>query len=325
VFVSGDHLGQAYEEDAMTQHLRLFGVIIFALLLPTGLHQVYAMTLDYTTSTDALAGACWYDPFWGYVCPGDSEHDENTSAASSASAYYEIQFGGEARISASTNASTEPNQVILSSTLQGSYDLDIGWEAELIDAFYQDANSTVEGWLKITEFGLPGSGALPLGAPCRLKVDISFPLLTWTGGYAWQAYIESSSDYFLAGLDELGRYGSLSGTVDAHAGEEIYFFLGNAGWGYADHEIGEALGYGTVSINVALAAIPHVADLSADGCIDFEDFALLSSQWRYQGCEDPDADWCRRADLDQSGQVDPNDLDLFADYWLLPDDPNLLL
>lgn len=308
----------------MTQGCKPFAVMMFALLLPTGVHQVCAMTLDYTTNANALAGACWYDPFWGYICPGDSQHDENTNAPAYASAYYEIQFGGEARISASTDASTEPNQVILSSTLQGSYELDIGWEAELIDAFYQDANSTVEGRLNITEFGFPRSGVLPLGAPCRLKVDISFPQLTWTGGWAWQVYIESSSDYFTAGLDELGPFGSLSGAVDAHAGEEIHVFLSNAGGGYADHDIGDALGYGTLTINVALTAIPHVADLSADGYINFQDYALLSSQWRGEGCEEPNADWCGRADLDQNGQVDPNDLDLFAHYWLLPPDPNVM-
>jgi len=298
----------------MTQGCKPFSVIMLALWLYTGVHQVCAMTLDYTTNASALAGACWYDPFWGYVCPDDFKQGENTNGRSYASAYYEIQFGGEARISSSTDASTEPNGVILSSTIQGSYDLDIGWEAELIDAFYQDANSTVQGQLKITEF--------PLGAPCRLKVDISFPQLTWSGGWAWEVYIESSADVFLAGLDKLGPYGSLSGAVNAVAGEEIYVFLNNAGGGYADHNFGEALGYGELTINVALSAIPHLADLSSDGRVDFHDFALFSAQWYGQGCEDPDADWCSQADLDQSGQVDANDLSLFTRYWLLSPDPN---
>lgn len=298
----------------MAKGCKPFGVIMFALLLHTGVHQVCAMTLDYTTNANALVDVCWYDFYFGYVCLPDARASEGDNGPSHASAYREIQFGGEARISASADASTEPNRVILSSTLRGSYELDVGWEAELIDAFYQDANSTVQGRLKITEF--------PLGAPCRLKVDVSFPQLTWTGGWAWQAYIESSSDYFLAGLDKLGPYGSLSGTVNAYAGEEIHIFLSNAGGGYADHKVGDILGYGELTLNVALSAIPHLADLSSDGRVDFQDFALFSAQWHAQGCEDPSTQRCRQADLDQSGQVDPNDLSLFTQYWLLLPDPN---
>jgi len=84
----------------MTQDCKPFSVIMLALWLYTGVHQVCAMTLDYTTNASALAGACWYDPFWGYVCPDDFKQGENTNGRSYASAYYEIQFGGEARISA---------------------------------------------------------------------------------------------------------------------------------------------------------------------------------------------------------------------------------
>jgi len=153
-------------------------------------------------------------------------------------------------------------------------------------------------------------------------VDISFPQLTWTGLRAWQVYIESSTDDFLAGLDDLGPYGSLSGAVDAYASEEIYVFLVNMAGGYADHKLGDALGYGELTINVALSAIPHLADLSADGRVDFQDFARFSAHWCQRGCEDPNTNWCSQADLDQSGQVDANDLSLFTQYWLLSPDPN---
>jgi hypothetical protein len=219
---------------------------------------------------------------------------------------------GNVGISALASASIEPNEVILATRVAGSYKFDVGWE--LMDYFYQDANSTIEGWVQITEF--------PIGAPCRLRIDISFPEATWTGLWAWQVYIESSLDYFIAGRDELGDYGSLSSTMDAYAGEQIYAFLGIAGRGYADHEIGDALGYGTLTIKAALTAIRHLADLNSDGRIDFHDFALLSSQWRRQGCKDANTSWCRWADLDESGEVDANDLDLFTRYWLFPPDPN---
>ena len=127
--------------------------------------------------------------------------------------------------------------------------------------------------------------------------------------------------YFLAGRGELGDYGYLSGSITAYAGEQIYVFLRIAGGGYADHEIGEHLGYGTLSINAALTAAPHPADLNSDGCVDFQDFALLSLQWLQQGCEEPIENPAgltdQKADIDQSGRVDANDLIQLARHWLI--------
>jgi len=254
----------------------------------------------------------WHD-YYGYYWDADFDFARDTNSQSYASAYYDkIQYMGNVGISALSSASIEPNEVILATRVAGSYKFDVGWE--LMDYFYQDANSTIEGWVQVTEF--------PVGTACRLRIDISLPESTWTGLWAWQVYIESSLDYFIAGRDELGDYGFLSGTIDAYAGEQIYVFLGIAGRGYADHEIGDALGYGTLTINATLAAAPHLADLNSDGRVDFHDFALLSLQWRRQACEDANTSWCRWADLDQNGGVDANDLDLFTQYWLLRPDPN---
>jgi hypothetical protein len=67
-------------------------------------------------------------------------------------------------------------------------------------------------------------------------------------------YIESSSDYFVAGRDvEHGDYGTHSGTIDTYAGEEIYVFLGFRCIGYAEH-YSEALGDGKFTINATLTA-----------------------------------------------------------------------
>jgi hypothetical protein len=285
---------------------------VFALILSGPARPLYSLTADYATTAQALAEVGWHD-YYGYYWDSDIDFAQDTNNQSHASAYYDrIQYMGNIGISALASASIEPNEVILATRVAGSYKFEVGWE--LMDYFYQDANSTIEGWVQITEF--------PVRAPCRLRIDISFPEATWTGLWAWQVYIESSLDYFIAGRDEFGDYGFLSGAIDAYAGEQIYVFLGIAGRGYADHEIGDALGYGTLTINAALEAIAHLADLNSDGRIDFHDFALLSSQWLRQGCEDANTTRCRWADLNQSGEVDANDLDLFAQYWLLPADPN---
>ncbi|MHC4426410.1 MAG: hypothetical protein ACYSYV_09960 [Planctomycetota bacterium] len=294
------------------QTKKAFLMVVFVLLGSVLPGPVHALTFDYLTAAEALAEVGWYD-YFGLIVDADYDYNEATNARSYATAFYdEILFMGEVGISALAGASIEPNDVILSTKVAGSYEFDVGWV--LMEYFYQDANSTVEGQLRISEF--------PIGAPCRLRVNISFPDNTWTGLRAWQLYLESSSDYFLAGRDELGDYGLLSGTIDAYAGEPIYVLLDIAGGGYADHDIGDALGYGTLTINAALTAAPHLADLSSDGWINFEDFALFSSHWHEQGCEDPNTGWCQQADFDHSGNVDANDVDLFTGYWLSFLDPN---
>ncbi|HUT46987.1 MAG TPA: hypothetical protein VMX36_11925, partial [Sedimentisphaerales bacterium] len=204
---------------------KTFIVVVSILLLNVLPQPVCALTFDYLTTAEALAEVGWYD-YFGLIAAYDYDTKEANNARSYATAYYdEIQFMGNVGISALADASVEPNEVILSAEVTGSYEFDIGWE--LMEYFYQDANGTVEGWLRIGEF--------PAGAPCRLQIDISFPNETWNGLWAWQLYIESSSDNFIAGRDELGDYGGRSGTIDAYAGEEIYVFLGFAGRGYADH------------------------------------------------------------------------------------------
>jgi hypothetical protein len=61
-------------------------------------------------------------------------------------------------------------------------------------------------------------------------------------------------------------------------------------------------------------------DLNSDEVVDFGDFALFSSQWSDNDCDDPD--WCAGADIDRDGDVDHNDLGLFVEYWLWPDSDN---
>ena len=229
------------------QSNKTFILAISVLLLSVLPQPVSALTFDYETTANALAEVGWYD-YFGLIAAYDYDTKEANNARSYATAYYdEIQFMGHVGISALADASIKPNEVVLSAEVAGSYEFDIGWE--LMEYFYQDANGTVEGLLRIGEF--------PTGAPCSLQIDISFPNETWNALWFWQLYIETSSNYFVAGRDELGDYGGRSGSIDAYAGEEIYVFLGFAAAGYAEHDF-EALGDGKFTINATLTATRKV-------------------------------------------------------------------
>ena len=58
-------------------------------------------------------------------------------------------------------------------------------------------------------------------------------------------------------------------------------------------------------------------DLDPDGSVDFNDFAVLASEWFEDDCNVPN--WCKGSDLDLDGDVDVNDLGLFTAYWLWTD------
>jgi len=55
-------------------------------------------------------------------------------------------------------------------------------------------------------------------------------------------------------------------------------------------------------------------DFIRDGKVDFADFAALTSFMQVTNCAD--LNWCEGTDLDTDGDVDHDDLMLFADYWL---------
>jgi len=295
------------------QSNKAFLVVVSVLLISSMPEHACAPTFDYFSTAEALAEVGWHD-YFGYYSDVAYDSNEAANAQSYTSAYYDrIQYAGEVGVSIRASAAIEPNEVFLSTTLAGSYKFDVGWD--LLDYFRQSAYCDVEGQLQITEF--------PLATPCSLRVNVSFPEATWTGGYEWQLYLESSTGYFNCGRDSYGDYGSLSGILTAYAGEQIYVFMGHAGTGYAQKNPDfRRLGDGSLKITATLTPAPHPVDLNFDGWVNFEDFAMFSSQWLRQGCEDPNTDWCQKADLDHSGKVDVNDLGLFTQYWLLLPDPN---
>ena len=55
-------------------------------------------------------------------------------------------------------------------------------------------------------------------------------------------------------------------------------------------------------------------DFIRDGKVDFVDFAAIASFMGVTNCAD--LNWCEGTDLDTDGDVDHDDLMLFADYWL---------
>ena len=113
---------------------KAFFVVVSVLLIVIPSEHALSVTLEYSTTAEALAEVGWHD-YFSYYSDGDHESKEATNARSYATAFYdEIQFMGEVGISASADASVEPNEINLSAGINGSYYFDIGWV--LLDYFY---------------------------------------------------------------------------------------------------------------------------------------------------------------------------------------------
>jgi len=57
-----------------------------------------------------------------------------------------------------------------------------------------------------------------------------------------------------------------------------------------------------------------MADTTVNGTVDFEDYAIIASRWLDNECYYPD--WCDRADIDWSNEVNWNDIGILAQQWL---------
>jgi len=273
-------------------------------------HSLSAITLDYATSAKALAEGGWIGPFGDVGAWPVMDSQELPDERSYADAYWhEFPYGGKLDINIAASAKTDPNLIVLTTDLGGSFREEVG--TDLFTYFYQEAQGIVEGLITIDEF--------PPGTPCSLRFEATWPQDTWTGEYYWRLEADSYFERMQCGYDVNGPYGppSRSGQVTAFAGEPVYVYLGTLGQGL--YEIGgdDALGAGRIQLDVTLTVTPHIADLNADRYVNFKDFARFARQWRRNDPNSAEAAQRAAADFDGSGTVEIHDLEWIAHYWLL--------
>ncbi len=277
------------------------------------IHSLAAMTLDYSTTAKALAEGGWIDQYFGDINALPVVDSKETAGGRSyADAYWhEFQYGGKLDINIAASAKTDPNLIVLTTDLSGSFREEAG--TDLFTYFYQGAQATLEGFVTIDEF--------PPGTPCSLRFEVTWPQDTWTSDYYWRLEAASFVERMECGYDVNGPYGPREGQVTAFAGEPVSVLLVTLGEGL--YEIGgaNALGVGRIQLDVKLAATRQITDLKPDGFINFKDFAVFARQWRHSDPNSAEAARHEAADFNDSGTVDIGDLQWLACYWLLAPKP----
>ncbi len=79
-------------------------------------------------------------------------------------------------------------------------------------------------------------------------------------------------------------------------------------------QIGQAQA-GISILNINIGTITNLADLDDNLRVDVIDFALFARGWDLNDCNESNV-WCMGCDLDYSGTVDINDLNIFVNNWL---------
>jgi hypothetical protein len=285
--------------------------------LTTLAHPLGAMTVDYSTSAKALAEAGWYDAWFGDVVADPVEDsDKATGARSYADAYWdEIKYAGKLGINIAASAKVEPNLIVLTTDLSGSFRSEAG--TPLLTYFYQEAQGTVDAIVCVDEF--------PPGTPCSLRYDVSWPQDTWTGEYYWRFEVTSYVERVECGYDANGPYGSRNDQITVYAGEPVHIFLVTVGAGLNEIGAGNTLGVGRIQLDVRLTVTRQITDLKTDGFVNFKDVAVFARQWRRSDPNSAEAAPYAAADFNGSGNVDIDDLKYFAYYWLLTPRPDLVM
>ncbi len=67
--------------------------------------------------------------------------------------------------------------------------------------------------------------------------------------------------------------------------------------------------------NIEIGTITNQTDLNEDLIVNFIDFAAFANKWAMQDCNESNG-WCQGCDFDQNGDVDVNDMVVFAANWL---------
>ncbi len=115
------------------QSSKAFIVVVSVLLLSVLSQPVFALTFDYNTKAQALVEIIWYG-YLGEEAFYDYQTKEANNARSYAKAYYEEPVFSEDIVgtSALAEASVEPNELVLSAEVTGSYEFGMAWEVEFI-------------------------------------------------------------------------------------------------------------------------------------------------------------------------------------------------
>lgn len=117
----------------------------------------------------------------------------------------------------------------------------------------------------------------------------------------------------------IAGYSMYPGVTDVNVGD--WFIIdyiaddeGSCKVGYYDQDV-------SLTEPVYYLEFTHVRtrDFNNDGIVNFVDFQILASYWQTANCVGPGS--CEGADLDNSTNVDANDLALFADFWVERTDP----
>lgn len=291
-------------------------VLLPCACLTTLVHSLGAITLDYSTSAKALAEVGWYDPWFGPIAEPVEDSDKAAGGRSYADAYWdEIQFAGRLGINIAASATAEPNLIVLTTDLSGSFRSEAG--TPLFTHFYQQAQGTVDATVYVDEF--------PPGTPCSLRYDVNWPQDTWTGEYLWRFEAVSYVEQVECGYDPNGPYGLRHDQITVFAGEPVRIFLGTAGGGLNEIGVGSTLGVGRIQLDVRLTVSRQITDLNTDGFVNFEDFAVFARQWRRSDPNSAEAASHAAADFDGTQTVDIQDLKWIPYYWLLSPQPALAL
>ena len=156
-------------------------------------------------------------------------------------------------------------------------------------------------------------------------------------------YDANTRNYAGSHFEEAGRFAKVTGWKDSSIwGFDMFTFYPVYGdfnskdtsagdWFIIDYEAKKAgeckVGFYDYSISwnepVYYLTFTQVRsrDFNNDKKVDFQDYAILASNWNKTDCKDPN--WCAGTDLNLDGNVDCNDLLGFIDFWLWPELPNI--
>jgi hypothetical protein len=130
------------------------------------------------------------------------------------------------------------------------------------------------------------------------------------GGFAGFMRVLGTISHCFWDTQTSGQLISVDGTGKTTAEMQMINTFTSAGWDFWNiWEICEGMNYPVLQWQ-----IPICDYLCPDG-VDFIDYAFFTSHWRDEMCN-PANYYCQGTDLDHSGSVGFNDLEIFTDHWL---------